>query len=189
MGISLIQMNLQRVVMIAALFATSACQRGSIGLDLAEDGDVVHVAVSNGLAIPIVHSETVIAAPTQPDRDLILIFERDGERAVRCLTIDQVPLGRREVPPGGRISFSADSAQLSALYCLAPGGEYQVRAAYIERDRDGYRVVATSNPESFVAKDGWRGEADGVLSLSEDGSRVFMGPPQRPRGGARPAEN
>lgn len=163
------------IILLAVLIASC----GGRGLDLAvsKDGDQLYFEVTNGRMQSINYTSTVFSGQLDLEQDLILAFERSGHLYLQCVRLEQVPMGRRTLHPGETLTFSISASQMSSLYCLEPGDDYQLHVLLLQRDGASYRIADISNGQPIIAVTGWRGDRSTSLSISSDGTRVELGLP------------
>jgi hypothetical protein len=123
----------------------------------------------NQTARTYVHAETIFDDTPLPDGGLWLLFRHDGTYHAPCGRLDQVPSGPVTLEAGKTLGFVANRDQLSRLYCLEPGRHYDLVIAVLERDGDGWRIVATSSATPFVATDAARIPATPLWAIEDDG--------------------
>lgn len=177
-------MTVLRNTAIAILLSLglAACDSSRLGLNTVQTEEELEVTITNRTASEIVYTETIFTGWMQPDDDIVLVFERDGKFHDACANLDLVPIGRMTLAPGEEFSFTASINQLSMLFCLDAGQEYQLRALHVARDGDGYRVIDRSNTRPMTALPGPRFTRLARYRISPDGARFEVSTAPAPSG-------
>lgn len=157
---------------VASALACVGCGCGALTMDAYQEDGYLVADVWNDSGGSITRTDPIHAFRLLPDEDVVIFFRRKGVYISQCSRLDQVPVGRTQWAPGASLSIRLDVRQLSSMFCLEDGLEYEMGVAWVRFDGHGFRVVQKSNTQRVVASGGGRGDGSVVFVMSPDGSRL-----------------